>query len=157
MSKPGLTASRNYERQLAIFKLIDGPTCCFRVEVETVELNHPGFVDQDYPGSSTGSILCHDCRCASSGTLTKGNWQTILRSGGLEFGGRVNAVPFKSRLNDSELDVRIVFVFVVQLLQIWKAARMATGTPGLKEVQICLLYTSPSPRDATLSRMPSSA
>ena len=24
-------------------------------------------------------------------------------------------------------------------------------------VQICLLYTSPSPRDATLSRMPSSA
>ena len=26
-----------------------------------------------------------------------------------------------------------------------------------KEVEICLLYTSPSPRDATLSRMPSSA
>ena len=25
------------------------------------------------------------------------------------------------------------------------------------EFQICLLYTSPSPRDATLSRMPSSA
>ena len=27
----------------------------------------------------------------------------------------------------------------------------------MKEVQNCLLYTSPSPRDATLSRMPSSA
>ena len=27
----------------------------------------------------------------------------------------------------------------------------------VKELQICLLYTSPSPRDATLSRMPSSA
>ena len=26
-----------------------------------------------------------------------------------------------------------------------------------KGVEICLLYTSPSPRDATLSRMPSSA
>ena len=26
-----------------------------------------------------------------------------------------------------------------------------------KELEICLLYTSPSPRDATLSRMPSSA
>ena len=25
------------------------------------------------------------------------------------------------------------------------------------EIEICLLYTSPSPRDATLSRMPSSA
>ena len=28
---------------------------------------------------------------------------------------------------------------------------------GLVEKQVCLLYTSPSPRDATLSRMPSSA
>ena len=27
----------------------------------------------------------------------------------------------------------------------------------LEEYRICLLYTSPSPRDATLSRMPSSA
>ena len=27
----------------------------------------------------------------------------------------------------------------------------------VKEFHICLLYTSPSPRDATLSRMPSSA
>ena len=27
----------------------------------------------------------------------------------------------------------------------------------LKEIKNCLLYTSPSPRDATLSRMPSSA
>ena len=26
-----------------------------------------------------------------------------------------------------------------------------------KQAQVCLLYTSPSPRDATLSRMPSSA
>ena len=28
---------------------------------------------------------------------------------------------------------------------------------GYDEVRACLLYTSPSPRDATLSRMPSSA
>ena len=28
---------------------------------------------------------------------------------------------------------------------------------GLDNIQACLLYTSPSPRDATLSRMPSSA
>ena len=42
-----------------------------------------------------------------------------------------------------------------------------TGTDGFatvdwlsdngKQVFVCLLYTSPSPRDATLSRMPSSA
>ena len=32
--------------------------------------------------------------------------------------------------------------------------RMRLNIPG---VEACLLYTSPSPRDATLSRMPSSA
>ena len=41
----------------------------------------------------------------------------------------------------------------------WSALRNteadAEREPGL--IQICLLYTSPSPRDATLSRMPSSA
>ena len=31
------------------------------------------------------------------------------------------------------------------------------GNHNVKRVSICLLYTSPSPRDATLSRMPSSA
>ena len=31
------------------------------------------------------------------------------------------------------------------------------GEMGILKDHICLLYTSPSPRDATLSRMPSSA
>ena len=31
------------------------------------------------------------------------------------------------------------------------------GGPGSASLWFCLLYTSPSPRDATLSRMPSSA
>ena len=31
------------------------------------------------------------------------------------------------------------------------------GPEGSHHARICLLYTSPSPRDATLSRMPSSA
>ena len=35
------------------------------------------------------------------------------------------------------------------------AAEIGTGLEAY--VEICLLYTSPSPRDATLSRMPSSA
>ena len=37
-------------------------------------------------------------------------------------------------------------------------ARIESDPRLMNEVnQICLLYTSPSPRDATLSRMPSSA
>ena len=33
----------------------------------------------------------------------------------------------------------------------------ATLSTDVPQLQLCLLYTSPSPRDATLSRMPSSA
>ena len=33
----------------------------------------------------------------------------------------------------------------------------ATTDKSIREHILCLLYTSPSPRDATLSRMPSSA
>ena len=40
----------------------------------------------------------------------------------------------------------------VQKRGLWLAVSLA-----LIVVSICLLYTSPSPRDATLSRMPSSA
>ena len=40
-------------------------------------------------------------------------------------------------------------------LQSWLLGRVAQTRPDY--LLLCLLYTSPSPRDATLSRMPSSA
>ena len=40
----------------------------------------------------------------------------------------------------------------------YKGSKIAFGSFALKTTEnACLLYTSPSPRDATLSRMPSSA
>ena len=36
-------------------------------------------------------------------------------------------------------------------------AAYETDSPVILQASSCLLYTSPSPRDATLSRMPSSA
>ena len=48
-----------------------------------------------------------------------------------------------------------------QTAQSWARARLASaltgGNASAVDYYICLLYTSPSPRDATLSRMPSSA
>ena len=38
---------------------------------------------------------------------------------------------------------------------VWESSGMFRNTPY--RITYCLLYTSPSPRDATLSRMPSSA
>ena len=39
----------------------------------------------------------------------------------------------------------------------WKGEEVSLMATGIGASNICLLYTSPSPRDATLSRMPSSA
>ena len=46
---------------------------------------------------------------------------------------------------------------MVQTLYIVAFDRSKEPRIGIHYIVICLLYTSPSPRDATLSRMPSSA
>ena len=42
-------------------------------------------------------------------------------------------------------------------LDVLSSQKISVGPPFYHKLIICLLYTSPSPRDATLSRMPSSA
>ena len=39
----------------------------------------------------------------------------------------------------------------------WDPNAALSGKPAVKDAQACLLYTSPSPRDLSTSRMPSSA
>ena len=39
----------------------------------------------------------------------------------------------------------------------WKAEHSGVTSSGFTDTQVCLLYTSPSPRDLSTSRMPSSA
>ena len=53
--------------------------------------------------------------------------------------------------------IRNTFGFVSILIIGVALALFAKFAPTTARVVICLLYTSPSPRDATLSRMPSSA
>ena len=57
--------------------------------------------------------------------------------------------------------VKEIFIFLVALLvyQVSRALAIGDADIAFKHAHqiICLLYTSPSPRDATLSRMPSSA
>ena len=46
----------------------------------------------------------------------------------------------------------------IRLAVIWRDLNQVLASKLMgKPIRICLLYTSPSPRDATLSRMPSSA
>ena len=66
------------------------------------------------------------------------------------------AVRVRGRLNGTTVDTTLSCHAVHGALQAhvdWASVRaLAAG-----EVQVCLLYTSPSPRDRTRSRMPSSA
>ena len=55
----------------------------------------------------------------------------------------------------------IVYPYAKEAIRIFKETEHVTNTmkrrKRKKHIKNCLLYTSPSPRDATLSRMPSSA
>ena len=96
----------------------------------------------------------------SNEVLKKGPGKQILQYPANLSGGRIHA----SSPNEVwQADTASMFTFgggyflcVVDVFtrRTW-AEPMASATPG--EVKSCLLYTSPSPRDATLSRMPSSA
>ena len=65
-----------------------------------------------------------------------------LRCGEVGFGCGEQVTGFLHQVRGSAVDVAVV-------------GELAFEAPDL--LALCLLYTSPSPRDATLSRMPSSA
>ena len=86
---------------------------------------------------------------------TKSSTYTYLISSG---NGREALIidPVLENVNEyinilKELDLKLVKVIDTHI-----HADHVTGASKLKDIT-CLLYTSPSPRDATLSRMPSSA
>ena len=51
----------------------------------------------------------------------------------------------------------LITLEAVDLVNSAKRQEAMDGDPGQNNMQVCLLYTSPSPRDRTRSRMPSSA
>ena len=64
----------------------------------------------------------------------------------------------KQRFNGSRVLVAIAVGAAVGALLAYFLKVLIDNTPAEIDIRrICLLYTSPSPRDATLSRMPSSA
>ena len=68
------------------------------------------------------------------------------------FGELVNAPNIKAALDAADTDAKVTALYNSIY---FVAARMFKGTDG--KWYVCLLYTSPSPRDGLLSRMPSSA
>ena len=70
-----------------------------------------------------------------------------------------NSLPAKNIADQSAFFIALTTMVIgVQLfLSGFIAELISRNSPDRNNYQVCLLYTSPSPRDATLSRMPSSA
>ena len=64
--------------------------------------------------------------------------------------GKISVTPIKALANQRDLALAYSPGVAIPCLEIEKDPKKAA-------LYTCLLYTSPSPRDATLSRMPSSA
>ena len=66
--------------------------------------------------------------------------------------------PFFPNFDIARLSLYLFWAFFIGLVIYLQRENMREGYPLENEQSnTCLLYTSPSPRDATLSRMPSSA
>ena len=66
---------------------------------------------------------------------------------------------FKNKLSEKSVTFLAIFsVFISTVFSVWLLIQTFFYDYYKNEnLFVCLLYTSPSPRDATLSRMPSSA
>ena len=67
----------------------------------------------------------------------------------------VDQDAIEQRLTDGYIHRELIFTDLKELFKI--ATQYDDTTKGIALVYACLLYTSPSPRDRTRSRMPSSA
>ena len=65
--------------------------------------------------------------------------------------------PIVLRLGDLDPSILTWTSLFVSLIGFYVLSEAEITTNGAMMIVACLLYTSPSPRDATLSRMPSSA
>ena len=100
----------------------------------------------EFPPGWSGNPLPHEPQYVTTenvrGGLQHGNW----------FGWGFFLLPFAEQENLSDQLVEVCASPGPEQLVTWGPIHVGQdGTP------LCLLYTSPSPRDATLSRMPSSA
>ena len=85
---------------------------------------------------------------------------STIEVGGVKFDHSVQVGNAKLQLNGA--GVRYKAIFKVYAAGLYLSSKAVTpeaviAAPGPRLMKICLLYTSPSPRDRTRSRMPSSA
>ena len=74
-----------------------------------------------------------------------------------QFTAAVIALLAEEGAVDLDEDIREYFPEIPKYVRPITVRHLVHHTSGLRDIYTCLLYTSPSPRDGLLSRMPSSA
>ena len=134
-------------------------------------MNHAGFTHLDESGAAhmvdvgnkdatrrravARSVVAMEATTAAAiadGVLEKGDVLAVARIAGIQAAKRTaDIIPLCHPLLLSKVAVDLT---VEESSVVIEAVVETTGPTG---VEICLLYTSPSPRDKSSSRMPSSA
>ena len=93
----------------------------------------------------------------SNSKFKKRVFSGIQPSGGLTLGNYLGAVKRFVQLQNEEIET-IYCMVDLHAITVWQdPEQLKNNTRQLAAFYICLLYTSPSPRDRQKSRMPSSA
>ena len=111
------------------------------LDVATINLND----DMDFSSIKVlGELLCYANSSEAEAIERGGGAETLI----------VNKVPMTKKVVESLPGLRHIAVIATGYNNVdISAAREA----GIRATNVCLLYTSPSPRDLSTSRMPSSA
>ena len=83
-------------------------------------------------------------------------WSTIFL-GSLGFSITFTFISAIASKADNSATLMVILAFPIVIPILGTLMTLSANALGLIQDTACLLYTSPSPRDATLSRMPSSA
>ena len=71
--------------------------------------------------------------------------------------GKITEKPLRERPSYPTWAIKLTMAITGLIFGLFVLGHMVGNLKIFMPLNICLLYTSPSPRDATLSRMPSSA
>ena len=109
-----------------------------------LNLDHTGVGAINCPYNDGNTYLPAESFTAFQGENTQGNWTLTINDSANGDGGELQSWS-------------IGFCYFEEVVATSCGDLTLNGTPITPDTYTCLLYTSPSPRDATLSRMPSSA
>ena len=141
--------SQNNDRALSALDDLDYDHC----SIHSCNLSSPKELHNLIEEISTPDLLIANAGIGINGSVGKNRPRDIQDATFLMFGGVINLIEyFLPKMKEKDSGRVVIISSIGALIPMPKSSIYAAVKSG-----ICLLYTSPSPRDRQKSRMPSSA